>query len=137
MCFRLAFMMLTQRNVSSEPHHEPEPEVPVESVHDRIVAEASSWAEVSTGPGRFGSTRFLVGRRELGHLHGESLLDLPLPPARMRELLNEGRVEQHRYTPVKSGWVSLRIADEAGVETAIELLSEQHGRAMQRRPRAA
>lgn len=107
------------------------------SVHDRIVAETSSWKGVTTGPGRFGSTRFVVGRRELGHLHGEGLLDLPLPPARKLELLEQGRVEQHRYTPAKSGWVSLRISDQADFETAIELLREQHERAIQRQHRAA
>jgi hypothetical protein len=107
------------------------------SVRNQIVAEVGSWDGVSTGPGRFGSTRFLVGRRELGHLHGGSLLDLPLPPARKRELLAEGRVDQHRYTPPKSGWVSLRIEDEAGVATAIELLREQHERAIRRNSTAA
>ena len=102
------------------------------TIHARIATEASSWDEVTTGPGRFGSTRFLVGRRELGHLHGETVLDLPLPPARKRELIAQGRVEQHRYTPEKSGWVSLRISEDADVETAIELLREQHERAMRR-----
>jgi Family of unknown function (DUF5519) len=134
MCFRLAFMMLTHR---SGPSDEPREETPARSAGDRILAEAGSWDAVTTGPGRFGSTRLLVGRRELGHLHGESLLDLPLPPARKRELLEQGLVEQHRYTPEKSGWVSLRIADEADVETALELLREQHARAIQRQSRAA
>lgn len=101
-------------------------------LHDRIVAEVGSWDGVDTGPGRFGSTRFLLGRRELGHLHGDSLLDLPLPPARKRELLEEGGVDQHRYTPPKSGWVSLRIESEQDVATALELLREQHGRAIWR-----
>jgi hypothetical protein len=98
-----------------------------------VVAEAGSWEAVSTGPGRFGSTRLLVGRRELGHLHGDTLLDLPLPPSRKRELLDEGRVEQHRYTPPASGWVSLRIEGENDLATALELLREQHERALRAR----
>jgi Luciferase len=65
------------------------------------------------------------------------LLDLPLPPPRKRALLAEGKVEQHRYTPARSGWVSLRIDDEADIATAFELLREQHGRATRRRRRAA
>lgn len=80
-----------------------------DSFQDRIVSKVTSWDGVSTGAGRFGSTRFLVGRRELGHLHGGSLLDLPLPPARKRELLEQSKVDQHRYTPPRSGWVSLPI----------------------------
>jgi hypothetical protein len=136
MCLRLAFLMLTHR-VDRPGHGRKEAPVPTQSASARILAEAVSWDEVTMGPGRFGSTPFRVGRRELGHLHGESLLDLPLPPTRKRELLEQGLVEQHRYTPEKSGWVSLRIAGEADVETAIELLREQHARAMQRRSRAA
>jgi hypothetical protein len=136
MCFRLAFMMLTQRGDRPGGPRE-QAQAPTESASDRILAEEGSWDQVTTGPGRFGSTRFLVGRRELGHLHGESLLDLPLPPARKRELLEQGLVEQHRYTPEKSGWVSLRISEDADVETAIELLREQHARAIQRQSRAA
>lgn len=108
-----------------------------ESVHHRIVSEVGSWADVATGPGRFGSTRFLVGRRELGHLHGDTLLDLPLPTQRKRELLEEGQVEQHRHTPPKSGWVSLRIEGDGDVTRAISLLREQHERALRRQNRAA
>jgi hypothetical protein len=108
-----------------------------DTVKDQIVGEVTAWEQVSTGPGRFGSIRFLVGRRELGHLHGGSLLDLPLRPERKRELLEQGRVDQHRYTPPSSGWVSLRIEDDADVATAIELLREQHHRALRHQSRAA
>jgi hypothetical protein len=136
MCLRIAYLMLTDRGDWSGEAREAA-QAPAESAADRILAEARSWDEVTTGPGRFGSTRLLVGRRELGHLHGQGLIDLPLPPARKRELLEQGLVEPHRYTPEKSGWVSLRIAGEADVVLAIELLREQHARAMQRRSRAA
>ncbi len=102
------------------------------STGERIISEVGSWDQVTTEPGRFGSTRFLVGRRELGHLHGGGLLDLPLPTQRKRELLDGGRVEQHRYTPPRSGWVSLRITDEGDLATAIELLREQYRRALRR-----
>ena len=39
-----------------------------------------SWDGVETGPGRFGSVRFTVGRRELGHLHGDRIADLLCAP---------------------------------------------------------
>ncbi len=107
------------------------------SIHDEIVAEVSSWNDVTTGPGRFGSTRFLVGRRELGHLHGDTVLDLPLPKEVKSELLAEGVVDRHRYTPPDSGWATFRINSTAGVATAIELLRDQHERALRRAPRPA
>ena len=101
--------------------------------HDQIVSEVSSWDGVETGPGRFGSTRFLVGRRELGHLHGDTVLDLPLPKPVKQQLLAEGVVERHRFTPSDSGWASFRIGAPDDVSTAIELLRDQHERAMRRR----
>jgi Family of unknown function (DUF5519) len=129
MCFRYLFTAMRAERSPGDAGSE--------SVGDRIVAEVGSWDRVTTGPGRFGSIRFVVGRRELGHLHGATLLDLPLPPERKRELLEEGRVAQHRYTPPKSGWVSLRINGEADRATAIELLREQYDRAIRRHVRAA
>ena len=111
---------------------EPVPTGAEESVHDRIVAEVSSWDQVTTGPGRFGSTRFLVGRRELGHLHGDTVLDLPLPKPVKQELLDGGVVERHRFTPPESGWASFRISGQGDVATAIGLLRAQHERALRR-----
>lgn len=106
------------------------------SIHDQIVAEVASWDGVATGPGRFGSTRFLVGRRELGHLHGDTVLDLPLPKPVKQQLLAEGVVEPHRFTPPGSGWASFSIAGTDDVQTAIGLLHDQHERALRRVARA-
>ena len=50
-----------------------------------LAEEITGWEGVSLEPGRFGSTRFMIGRRELGHLHGDSVLDMPLPPAMKAE----------------------------------------------------
>jgi luciferase-like monooxygenase len=94
---------------------------------EQIVKAVSAWDDVSTEPGRFGSTRFMVGRRELGHMH-EAHLDLPMPKTRKAELLEQGSVQNHRYTPPTSGWVTLAIQDEADVQFAIELLREQYER---------
>ncbi len=96
--------------------------------HDRIVGEVSTWDRVTTGPGRFGSTRFLVGRRELGHVHGDTLLDVPLPRRLHAELLASGRVETHHWVP-DSGWSSRRLTTEADVVDAIAILRLQWERA--------
>ena len=44
-----------------------------------IEQEVASWPGVTAAPHRFGGVEFRVGRRELGHLHGNRLADLPLP----------------------------------------------------------
>ncbi|HEV8177059.1 MAG TPA: luciferase family protein [Gemmatimonadales bacterium] len=97
----------------------------------RLVEEVSAWKGVSTDEGRFGSTRLLLGRRKLGHLHPPSTLDMPLPPAQKRELVRRGEAEQHRWTPPSSGWVTVRLGDEAATEGAIGLLRERYEHARQ------
>jgi hypothetical protein len=44
----------------------------------------ASWPEVDIGPHRFGGVEFRLGRRELGHLHGNRIADLPFSAAGAR-----------------------------------------------------
>ena len=46
---------------------------------ERITDEVTSWPGVEAGPGRRGEFAFRLGRRELGHLHGDRIADLPFP----------------------------------------------------------
>jgi len=38
---------------------------------EQITQEVTSWPEVEAGSGRRGEFAFKVGRREIGHLHGD------------------------------------------------------------------
>jgi hypothetical protein len=96
------------------------------SNHDRIVKAATTWEGVKTAPGRFGSVRLMLGRRELGHVHGDTVLDMPLPVAMKGRLIAEGRALPHRFTPERSGWVSVPLRDSDRVDDAIELLRERY-----------
>jgi hypothetical protein len=42
-----------------------------ESIATRIEREVASWPDVTVEPHRFGGREFRLGRRELGHLHGD------------------------------------------------------------------
>jgi MFS family permease len=50
------------------------------SIVDRIKREIMSWPGVTSQPHSFGGVDFRVGGKELGHLHGENMVDLPLRP---------------------------------------------------------
>jgi hypothetical protein len=104
-----------------------------------LIDEVGSWDGVALAPGRFGSTRFMVGRRELGHLHGEATLDMPLPKPLKAELIERGEARAHRWTPPESGWVTIDLEPgPVGVEHGAALLRERYEHAIaKQRERAA
>ena len=98
----------------------------------RIRGELASWPGVTVGPHRFGGVEFRLGTRELGHLHGDYLADLPFPVRVRRQLVAEGRALPHHVLP-QSGWVSYPIGDEGAVDGAIALFRLAYERAMTKR----
>ena len=45
-----------------------------------LIREAvGSWPGVEAAPHRFGGIEYRYGRKEMGHVHGDRLADLPLP----------------------------------------------------------
>jgi len=99
----------------------------MESIASRITREVTSWPGVSAAPHRFGGVEFRLGRRELGHQHGDRLADLPFPVRVREQLVEEGRVSPHHVLP-DSGWVSFRIRGEADVPEAIALFRLNYDR---------
>jgi predicted DNA-binding protein (MmcQ/YjbR family) len=91
------------------------------SPSETIRAAVSSWSEMSEAPHRFGGVEFKLGTREIGHLHGDRLLDLPFPRKLRDELVASGRAAPHHVLP-QSGWVSFRIKSPADTEAAVALL---------------
>ncbi len=91
-----------------------------DSIHQAIVREVSSWPGVTIGRHRFGGTEFRLGHRELGHLHGNKLADLPFPLLIREQLVAEGKAEPHHIFP-ESGWVSFFIHGESDVTRVISL----------------
>ena len=98
------------------------------SASETIAREVTSWEGVTAGPHRFGGVEFRYGRRELGHLHGDAVADLPFHPTLRAMLVETGRAEPHRHMP-DSGWVTFRIAGEAGVAEAVALFRLAYERA--------
>lgn len=107
------------------------------SVHgakEKIHAAVTSWPEVTAHPHRFGGTEYRLGRRELGHIHGEALVDIPFPKKVRDEIVAAGRAEAHHILP-ESGWVSFYLNKESDVEHAIALFKQSHELALAQRTR--
>jgi len=98
-----------------------------DSFATKIGREVASWNGVVAAPHRFGGVEFRVGRRELGHLHGSRLADLPFPVAIRKQLVAAGRAEHHHILP-DSGWVSVRIRRDEDMQAVIELFRLNYDR---------
>lgn len=98
-----------------------------ERIEQQIIREVSAWPGVTIAPHRFGGTEFRVGRRELGHLHGSRLADLPFPVRVREQLVTSGRAEPHHVLP-QSGWVSYHIRDARDVAHVVELFRMNYER---------
>ena len=46
---------------------------------ESIKKEILSWPNVTAEPHRFGGIEFRLNKRDLGHIHGERVADLPFP----------------------------------------------------------
>jgi hypothetical protein len=89
---------------------------------EKIQQTVAAWEGVSSHPHRFGGIEFRLGKRELGHLHGNYLLDIPFPWNVRNELVESGRVAPHHILP-ESGWISFYIRRNEDVDEAIKLLN--------------
>ena len=96
--------------------------------HEMIRGEVLRWPGVTEAPHRFGGVEFRLGKRELGHLHGDYLADLPFPVRIREELVRDGKAMPHHILP-QSGWVSYPIRDAAAVPGAIDLFRLAYERA--------
>ena len=90
------------------------------TIAEQIVQEVMSWPGVTSESHRGGMIFFHVGRREIGHLHGERLADLPFPVRIREKLVSEGKAELHYLHP-KTGWVSYYIRSESDIDPIVEL----------------
>src|SRR5437588_9249631 len=103
---------------------------------EHIAQTVGSWPDVETAPHRFGGLEFKLGRRELGHIHGDRIADLPFPKRVRDELIAEGRARPHHVLP-DSGWVTTSIARPEEADNALELFRMAFERATKARGRTA
>ncbi len=98
----------------------------------RITEEVTSWPGVEAGPGARGEFAFRLGRREIGHLHGDHVLHSGFPKEVWARLFEEGRIDYHPVFPGKPGYAARRIETEADVRDVIELLRLNYDRVVAR-----
>jgi hypothetical protein len=98
----------------------------------RITEEVTAWPGIAAGPGSRGEFAFKLGRREIGHLHGDRSAHFGFPKEVAVELKREGRIGPHPAFPDKLAWGARRIETEDDVRDVIELLRLNYDRAVAR-----
>jgi hypothetical protein len=88
---------------------------------ETIKNELLSWPHVTAESHRFGG----LNKRELGHIHGDRIADLPFPMDVRNKLVNSGRVSAHHFLP-QSGWVSYWIKEEQDIPDVIGLFKMRY-----------
>ena len=103
--------------------------MPIRGAQNRIREAVTGWERVTEAPHRFGGVEFRLGRRELGHIHGDQLVDIPFPKRVRDQIVSAGEAEPHHVLP-GSGWVSVFLRSQEDVERAIRLLRRSFSLAM-------
>jgi hypothetical protein len=97
-----------------------------------ITAEVTSWPGVEAGPGRRGEFAFKVGRKEIGHLHGDHAAHFFFPKDVWAQLHSQGRIVEHPVFPGRVGPAARRITTESDMQDVIALMRLNYDRVMQR-----
>ena len=103
-----------------------------QTASEQITKEVTSWPGVEAGHGRRGEFAFRVGRREIGHLHGDHAAHFSFPKPVWEELYAAGRITYHPVFPDKKGWAARRIETDADVQDVIAMLRLNYDRAVER-----
>lgn len=104
----------------------------VRGASKQIVDTLLTWEGVEAHPHRFGGTEFRIGRREIGHIHGDYLVDIPFPKKVRDEIVAAGEAEPHHILP-ETGWISFYLRTEDDIANAIGLLNRSYDIAMKQR----
>lgn len=97
----------------------------VANAQKEITGTITGWHNVTVAPHRFGGVEYQLGTREIGHIHGDTLVDIPFPTAVRDEIVAAGEASPHHILP-ESGWISLYLRKPDDVNQAIRLLQRSY-----------
>ena len=104
---------------------------------EQIIAAVTSWPGITAVDGTRGELSFRLGKREIGHLHGDHAAHFAFPREVAAELRAAGRVGPHPAFPQHPKLAARRIAGRADVDDVIAMLRLNYDRETARTPAAA
>ncbi|MDQ8043364.1 MAG: luciferase family protein [Solirubrobacteraceae bacterium] len=100
----------------------------VPGAKDAITAEVTAWEGVHAETGRRGEWSLRVGRRELGHLHGDRVAHFGLAKEVWHELHDAGRITDHPVFPGRVGPAARAIRTEADRHDVVAIMRLNYDR---------
>jgi len=107
----------------------------VRGASKQIIDTLLTWEIMESHPHRFGGTEFRIGKREIGHIHGDALVDIPFPKKVRDEIVAAGEAQPHHILP-ETGWVSFYLREDGDIQKAIDLLQRSYQIARKQMSRA-
>ncbi len=98
----------------------------------QITEEVTSWPGVEAGPGERGEFSFKLGRREIGHLHGDRVAHFGFPKGVWQQLFEQGRIDYHPVFPGRPGFGARAIDDYDDVRDVVEIMRLNYERVVER-----
>jgi len=92
-----------------------------------IVDRVTAWPGVTAQQGGRGELSLRLGRRELGHLHGDRVAHFSFPKALWAELMASERVVAHPID--RPGLAARALREPADVDEAVALMRLNYDRA--------
>jgi hypothetical protein len=78
------------------------------------------WPDIKVSKHKYGGMQFNYKTRELGHIHGNGLIDIHLDKITAGELIAGGKALQH-HTIKNAGWISYNLKTSNDLVHAISL----------------
>lgn len=97
----------------------------IRGASDTIKSELLKLDGVTAHPHRFGGVEYRIGKREVGHIHGDYMVDIPFPTRVRNELVAAGSAQPHHLLS-DSGWISFYIRAPEDVDHAIGLFRQSY-----------
>ena len=123
----LAVLLFRTRPPKCQNHFPEEQGSMNKAITENIKQEILSWPGVTSNPYRFGGIEFRVNKRDMGHVHGDKLADLPFPSTIRKGLIASGKALPHIIYP-ESMWVSYFIKSEEDISQIVDLFRLQYDR---------
>ncbi|MBV9864153.1 MAG: DUF5519 family protein [Abitibacteriaceae bacterium] len=88
---------------------------------DAVETAVAAWPGIVRRSHHYGGLQFDCAGREIGHLHGNGVLDIRFSKPMKDSLMQAWKVVEHHSLP-HSGWISFWIHSPSDVPQALELL---------------